>query len=127
MQQAAGDGQFLLHAAGQFTGQRIPLVRNFKLFQQDAADAFVIGNLVDSRDEIQVLPDGEIIKQTRFIGKKRELFLGGNGIVNNVMTVNAHGAVAGRDNAGEAPQGGGLAGAVRDRRGPALRRAGGKR
>ena len=75
MQQAAGDGEFLLHAARKFAGQRVAFVRQFKFVEQFAADFFPIGDLINPRDKIQVLPDGEIIEQARFVGEKASCFL----------------------------------------------------
>ena len=37
------------------------------------ANGFEIGDVVDARDEVQMLPDGEVIEQARFIGEKGEL------------------------------------------------------
>ena len=126
MQQAAGDGELLFHAARQFAGQRVPFVREFEFLQQFAADFFVIGHLINPRDEIQVLPDGEVIEQARFVGEKGELFLGGNRVADDVVAADAHGAARGRNDAGEAAQRGGLARAVRADEADALRRAGWK-
>ncbi len=113
MQQAAGDGELLFHAAGQFAGQRVPFVCDFKLLQQFAADAFVTGHLINPRHEIQMLPDREVIEQARFVGEKGELFLGGQRVADDVVAADAHGTARGRNDAGQTTQCGGLARAIR--------------
>ena len=113
MQQTAGDGQLLLHAARKFAGQGILFVGEFQFFQQGRAGFFVVGHLINAGDEIQVLPDGEIIEQARFVGEKRELFFGGNRVTNDVMAADANRSARGRNDAGKTAQRGGLARAVR--------------
>ena len=112
MQQAAGNGQFLFHAARQLAGEQIFLVRHFQFFEQASADLLIIGNLINPRGKRQMLLHRKVIEQPRFIGEKGKLPFGGNRIGGQVFPGDAHGSAGRGDDAGQAAQGGGFARAI---------------
>ena len=73
----------------------------------------MVGHAVKTRDEIQVLRDGEVFEQAWFVGNERDLPLRGDRIRSHVETAQARAAERGRDDAGEAAQRRGLARPVR--------------
>ena len=91
VQQAAGDGQFLLHPPRQFSRQQIDLVRHLEFFQQATAGFEVVGHLIDSRREHQMLPHREVIEQTRFVREKGQLALGFDGMAGEILAGDASG------------------------------------
>src|SRR5450756_306261 len=80
VQQSAGDGELLLHAAREFGGQTAAPVEEFEFPEEGSYSLFRIGNGVESRDEAQVLFDGEIVEQVRFVRDEREGTLGADAI-----------------------------------------------
>ena len=112
VEQPAGDGQFLLHAAGKLAGQGVLFAGDLQLFQQLVGHRLVVLHLVNPRGERQVLLHGQVIEQARLIREKRQLPLRRNRIGPKVMPANADAAARRRNNAREAAQGGGLARAI---------------
>ena len=112
MEQPAGDGQLLFHAAGKLARQRVPLAGDLQLFQQLVGHRLVIFHLVNPRGEGQVLLHRQVIEQARLVREERQLLLGRNRIAPKVMPANADAAPRRRNNAREAAQGGGLARAI---------------
>ena len=55
VEKAAGDGEFLLHAARQFAGQLVGLVGDFQFLEEAARGFLVIGNVVNSGGEGEML------------------------------------------------------------------------
>ena len=72
VQEAAGDGEFLLHAAGEFAGELVGFVGDFEFLEQRFGEGLVVGDAVDPRDEIQVLADREVVEEARFVGEEGE-------------------------------------------------------
>ena len=87
----------------------MPRVGDFKLVQQGLGDGLVVAHAVDARDEIEVLAHGEVVEEPRLIRKERERALGRHRIGGDVVARDADDARGGRDDAGQAPEGGGLA------------------
>src|SRR6187402_1714783 len=67
MQQAARDRELLLHAARQLGGQTLEAIGDLELLEQRQRDRFVIGDRIEARDEVQVLPDREVVEETRLV------------------------------------------------------------
>ena len=99
MEQAAGDGQLLFHAARELAGQLIDPIRHFQLGEQAPSDFLIITDLVDSRGEREVLLHREVIEQPRFVGEKGELAFGAEGIGGQLFAGDAHRAARGRNDA----------------------------
>ena len=112
VQESAGDGEFLLHAAGELAGELVGFFREFEFFEEWLGEGRVVGDAVYARDEVEVLADREVVEEPGFVGEKRELALGGDGIGGEIDTANADGAAVGGDDAGEAAERAGFAGAV---------------
>jgi hypothetical protein len=110
---SAGDGELLLHAARQFAGQQVALVRHLQLGEQGLRPGRIVRHAVQAGDEDEVLPHGEIFEEARLVGEEGELALGRDGFRGQVRAVDAHRPLRGRDDAGAAAQGGRFAGAIR--------------
>jgi hypothetical protein len=103
MQQAASDGQLLLHAARQFSGQFVRFVRNFKFLQQRPSDGLVILHIVNARYEIQMLPYREVVEEPGFIREEGKLPFSRNRISRQIMSANADDTASRRDDSAHTP------------------------
>ena len=112
VQEAAGDGEFLLHAAGEFAGELVGFVGDFEFREKRFGEGLVVGDAVDPRDKIEVLADGEVVEEAGFVGEEGEGAFGGDGSGGEVVAGEADGAGGGGDDAGEAAEGAGFARAV---------------
>lgn len=112
VEQAARDRELLFHAAGELAGKLVGFVGDLELLKKRLRERFVVADAVDAGDEIEVLTDGEIIEEPGFVGEERERALGGQRGGGEVVTGDAEGAGAGGNDAGEAAERGGFAGAV---------------
>ncbi len=112
MQEAAGDLDLLLHAAGEVAGELVGLRREFEFFQQPGVARRGVRHLVEARGEVEVLTDREVFEEPGFVREEGEFALGPDGIGGEVVSGNAEGAAGGRADAGKGTEGGGLAGAV---------------
>ena len=99
VEQAAGDGQLLFHAAGKLAGQGVPLAGDLQLFQQLVGDRLVVPHLVNPRDERQVLFHRQVIEQARLVGEEGQFPLRRDRILPEVMAANANAAPRRRDDA----------------------------
>ena len=113
MEQAAGNGEFLLHAARELGGQCLSLVGDLQLVEQWRDPLLRVGDAVQSSDEAKMLLDGEVIEEMRLVRNEGERLLGRNRVLLNVVTGNLDRACGRRNDAGQASQGGGLASAIR--------------
>jgi hypothetical protein len=112
MQEAARDHEFLFHAARKFGWEFVCFIGDLEFFEQAAAERFVIAHVVDARGEGEVLIDGEVIEQARFVGEKCEPLFRFNWIFHHVETANAHGAARWRNDPGKTAERGSFARAV---------------
>src|SRR5947209_1205374 len=112
MKEAAGDGKFLFHAAREFVGQSVDLVRKLELIEGVFGDSFVVLDLVNARGEVQMLLDGEVVEQARLVGEESQLAFGFDFVRSDFMAANMNGTTSGGDDPGQAAKGGRLACAV---------------
>ena len=62
---------------------------------------FDVGHAVEARDEAEVLFDGEILEEMRFVGDEREPLLGGDRVALDVVPRDRHRPARRRDDPGE--------------------------
>jgi hypothetical protein len=105
VKQPAGDGEFLFHAAREFARQRVFLCGKLQLVEQLRGDRLIVGHLINARGEGEVLPDGEVIEQSRFVGEECELLFGWNRIARQIVVADADCAASGGNDSGQASQG----------------------
>src|SRR5207245_10128893 len=73
----------------------------------------IVGGLIQARDKLQMLFDGEVVEQPRLIRHERETALGPDRVEPQVDSADADLTVRRRVHAGQRPKGRRLAGAVR--------------
>jgi hypothetical protein len=112
VEQGAGDGQLLPHAARQLAGERAALVGELQLVEQRRHAARRVAHAVEARDELQVLLDGEVVEEVRLVGDEGELRLAATGSAARSTPATRTRPADGHEDAGAAAQRGGLAGAV---------------
>src|SRR5262249_22820271 len=112
MQQAAGNREFLFHAAREFAGERLSLFRQLQFVKQSIAQRFVALDFVDASDERQVLFDSQVIKKPWFVGEKGQLLLGLEGPFGKRVAANPNRSTRRWNNSSQATQGGGFTRAV---------------
>ena len=112
VQQAARNGDLLLHAAGQLAGQRVFLAGELELLEKSAGLTVEVGHPVDPRCQAQMLQDGEVVEQVRFVRHERDPPLRLDGIANDVVPLDRDCAASRRLDADDAAKRGRLAGAV---------------
>ena len=104
MQKAAGDREFLFHAARECARKFIRLVGDFEFLQQWLRERNVVSHAVDARYECEMLSNGEVVEQPGFVWEERELAFGGNGIDREIVTGDANGSGRRRNDARDAAQ-----------------------
>src|SRR6478736_8954208 len=97
MQQAAGYRELLLHAARQFARQVVRAIRDLELFEQRQGARLMILDSVEARDEGEMLPDRQVVEESRLVGEECELLLGLDWLLHDVVPADAHVALRGRD------------------------------
>ena len=112
VQVAAADGQLLPHAAREVAGRRVEFRGQLELVEQREGLGAGIGDSVDARVEREVLFDGQVGKQRRIVGHEGESRLGRDRVGVDVEAGDRQPPAAGRNDAGQRPHRGRLAGAV---------------
>src|SRR5205823_6260547 len=101
VKQAAGDHQFLFHAARELGGQGLALVEQLELGQKRLHPFFRVLDVVQAGDELQVLVDGQVVEEAGLIGEIGQPSLGFDRLFADVEAADAHAAARGRVNAAE--------------------------
>src|SRR5206468_1543402 len=78
VQQAAGDYQLLLHAAGQLPRERLGLFGELELLEQGRDAPLHVRHLVEAGGETEMLFDSEVVEQVRLVRHECEQPLGGH-------------------------------------------------
>ena len=112
MDEAAGDGELLLHPAGQLAGQRVAPREELELGQQCLEPAPRIRHAIEAAGEEQVLLHREVFEQVGLVGNEGQQGLRCDRIRDDVVAAHRHAAARGRQDARDGPDGGGLPGAV---------------
>ncbi len=112
VEEAAGDGELLLHAAGELAGEDAGLAVELQLGEQRAGARLPVHDAVEARHQVEVLAHGEVVEEAGLVREERELALGGHGRGGEVVPGDADGAARGREDAAQAAQRARLAGAV---------------
>ena len=113
VEEAAGDHQFLLHAARELARERLPLPVQLQLLEERREASAVVGDAVDTGGELEVLLDRQVVEEARLVGEEGEIPLRFDAVLDDVVAADQDLAVARRMDAGERAERRRLSGPVR--------------